>query len=1171
MSQQSKTRHIVTNSTYKSAEIDLSFLEGHGEFGSGKDAISLAEFQRRHNRVPLYTDKDGKYTVEPSPNYPTDVVDWYKANANENVVETYPFGVGLLSKAGLDKFKKDINVHKPVPLDPNTYTGLSTSVRNDIVNLDADIRDARFKAAFTKGHYQHLRGTWTAPSGKDGKREFKPEITAAERSYLNSLPDMVILQASITGIGGTERNNRAKDPNNSKYSSYNRSVALESGVSNDGVGIEVFPEQLTFEEMGGIEGNKPLSGLEISASLDENDDTVVTQSTTQEFTDEEINAMSIEDLMTHGIPIPEQKVYEYTDDDAMSGGEVDTGQYADANDGFITSAGNDDEAVTASDQDTRILDSIPGGKPQPNMLHRFSSFSTHFEFYMMNPNDFNEIQTSLITNGYNSSMYVNFANKPERLLMSTAGVQRKGYQQDGDSRTSENNRHFLRDYHIDNVSIESYVAPSRKNGGAKFATMQMSVFEPYGATLIENLVKASATEPINGFSYLEMPYMLKVKFQGYDSSGKVVDTMRNPVGAEGTSTSQQQDQGVKYLLMKIGDINFKVTPDGTEYTFDFYNYNSFAMEDYGGTLESNMQVNAKSLGSFFDLSPVDKIFQEQGFEEENAGGVTDFDYEVIKYGPETLGGIKIPGGQYTKVEKGDHYKSFPAILNSIQTEKTKKQKDGKFHQNFADTYKFAIDPGVFGEKLMDEFMGHSIVKPDSIDTNNIPVWGNKVKAASGQTANFLNQTTGNSAALQFAQGTSIIECINQVISTSTFMTSQVTVSSRQVAVNHHIDQTETTYALEGTPEKPLKLYKVTPLVKIGKWDKERKTYQKHYNFLITLYAAEGESQTDMGKAPVFDVVKKYDYLYTGQNTDVLDFDLDFKAGAFELDQIGGFTKGLSAQVDKSSTLSGSSDEDPGTPLSAYRNAIKKVRIDQSKSSKGDQSDYPTVIARNLMSRIYQGGADKLVAELRIMGDPAFITQDEGFGLSAHTSHFSQNGSVNTHKDPIILINFLTPPDISEKTGLMKWQDDRYDGLGNTTSVFSGYYKVMTIRTEISQNVFEQILTLVRFSNQQYDKPDVFKREFKTLTPAPGKQFEHADEFSVSADAIKPEGKGYANDGSNHIKVKNIVDNPAKHNHYRGADGEWVYNKAGGSDFQGDPNWSVEGNIPAVDPNTGEAY
>ena len=83
-----------------------------------------------------------------------------------------------------------------------------------------------------------------------------------------------------------------------------------------------------------------------------------------------------------------------------------------------------------------------------------------------------------------------------------------------------------KEYHIENVELQSYVSPSKTNGGSKFTTGTMTVFEPYGSTLLENIVKASVDGSINPPSpnYLQIPYMLKISFKGYDDQCNPLDT-----------------------------------------------------------------------------------------------------------------------------------------------------------------------------------------------------------------------------------------------------------------------------------------------------------------------------------------------------------------------------------------------------------------------------------------------------------------------------------------------------------------------------------------------------------------------------------------------------------------------------------------------------------------------
>ena len=81
-------------------------------------------------------------------------------------------------------------------------------------------------------------------------------------------------------------------------------------------------------------------------------------------------------------------------------------------------------------------------------------------------------------------------------------------------------------------------------------TGTMTVFEPYGSTLLENIVKASVDGSIDPPSpnYLQIPYMLKISFKGYDDQGNPLDTtFLRPKGGE----SMQVRHSVKTLVQNI--------------------------------------------------------------------------------------------------------------------------------------------------------------------------------------------------------------------------------------------------------------------------------------------------------------------------------------------------------------------------------------------------------------------------------------------------------------------------------------------------------------------------------------------------------------------------------------------------------------------------------------------
>ncbi|SVB91375.1 uncharacterized protein METZ01_LOCUS244229, partial [marine metagenome] len=415
------------------------------------------------------------------------------------------------------------------------------------------------------------------------------------------------------------------------------------------------------------------------------------------------------------------------------------------------------------------------------------------------------------------------------------------------------------------------------------------------------------------------------------------------------------------------------------------------------------------------------------------------------------------------------------------------------------------------EEAVNRFKNAKILKADSLDANNMPVYSNLIKAAGIEKEGFSkNPNAAGSKALQLAGGMGIETCIKTVMSTSTFMTDQVTVKTGNswnqklndgkggyddIKAGPMIPDIQTTYTLEESEENPLWLYKITPVVTIGKWDHVRELYQRNIQYVISLYESKGRAPESGPMYGVTDVVKQYDYLYTGQNKDVLEFDMNFSSAAFDPRIVGGYHFGLEQYVDKGGRTKKSQFNQTGyTHVDPFTTGYYLTRNRSDIWQAGSSADYRTVMAKNFMSKIYQGGADKLVGTLTIIGDPDFITQDEGFGLHAHSSLYVRN-SVNTHRDPVILINFLTPPDINTETGLLETHSGDKFVEGNSISIFSGYYRVLIISSTISDNVFRQELSLVRVEVQEEQelKPSESTQEIDIKKKAPDPKVENANE------------------------------------------------------------------------------
>jgi len=214
-------------------------------------------------------------------------------------------------------------------------------------------------------------------------------------------------------------------------------------------------------------------------------------------------------------------------------------------------------------------------------------------------------------------------------------------------------------------------------------------------------------------------------------------------------------------------------------------------------------------------------------------------------------------------------------------------------------------------------------------------------------------------------------------------------------------------------------------------------------------------------------------MFTGKNEDILDFDIQFdalywtarSAHSANKDSI---VKGVdSAQsqdpkiIDKQKQLNNQvkNKYDAANVVPEFRstqiyvpNAINTVSLS------GDSLSDKAALAEQMLS----AAGDLLSVNLKIIGDPDFIKQDDIFYANASGSkaQFTPNGSIVMDTGEIFIeLNFKTPVDYNDK-GLADPKDSSY-----VTSSYSGLYKVLSVTSTFANGKFEQTLETVRLGIQ----------------------------------------------------------------------------------------------------------
>tara|TARA_E500000075_G_scaffold134780_1_gene152645 strand:- start:2007 stop:3083 length:1077 start_codon:yes stop_codon:yes gene_type:complete len=213
-------------------------------------------------------------------------------------------------------------------------------------------------------------------------------------------------------------------------------------------------------------------------------------------------------------------------------------------------------------------------------------------------------------------------------------------------------------------------------------------------------------------------------------------------------------------------------------------------------------------------------------------------------------------------------------------------------------------------------------------------------------------------------------------------------------------------------------------------------------------------------------VKVYNYLYTGQNKDILDFNLEFNNAFFNSLAVDKMNESASNRLSErgGNTPNPEKEEIVNEPTSIEGQTAEQTPDDSGSQTGGATEETPEQrIARSFNEALMNSAVDLLTCEMRIMGDPYFMA-DSGVGNynSEGTSYINlkTNGAIDHESSEVdVIINFRTPIDISA-------EGPQFDGKAIGVKDFSGLYKVWQVINNFSGNEFTQDVSLIRRRNQK---------------------------------------------------------------------------------------------------------
>ena len=741
--------------------------------------------------------------------------------------------------------------------------------------------------------------------------------------------------------------------------------------------------------------------------------------------------------------------------------------------------------------------SLKLAKARTNKLHDYASSTYRITMYLLSALDYAELVARPAS------------FDPKLVLIRSGGGFANDATFDKDGIPTSTGRHpdFREDFFFEQLSMTTVVGLNAKSKASNAIEISFTIVEPYGMTLLDRLMSACSSKPIESNNYIDQPYLLEVDFlANVDEESK-------------QKTGIRIDR--KRVAIKIIEMKIKPGTGGTEYRCRAIPFNHVAFQDSIASMPITLNVQADTVGKFFDseseittvLSAETKENQER-IESELKKWTGTFN----EFTPPSPAEIE---AQRNKIKASLSFTvdSFPAAYNT-------------YMRGIAGSGKtFAYPPSLIAINITDPDIKKSlIVDEKSSEVKAIPMAGT-TEGINASVRNAIQKDGKTKQGFPVSPGTNIVQLIDRVMQSSAYITNQVKEAKEAIAKNKEIiasksklindpsgDAVYRSQLAQELREAEVELkkyefldwYKIVPQVFLLNFDFSRNAYSKQAIYTIQKYKAANAYHPDFHKTRInkSKIVRAYNYLYTGLNQDILSIDIDFDSSyytaitAFQDNKTKSGSRNIAPGFEKNNV--------PGDLSNTAANPTRTTDLPHTYGTQGSNataagqlnranSDKASAVS-DIANSIYTSQrGDMLNVTLKIVGDPAFIKQDDIYynPMSAEYKEFNTMGAGPEQTVPLnpntgqiifdqeqVFVQLLikSAVDIDDATGITNKQIKLLNGR-TTDSTFSGVYKVLTVKSDFNRGKFEQTLTLVKMPNDLFFDDTVPKNPgVTTVTP-----------------------------------------------------------------------------------------
>ena len=690
----------------------------------------------------------------------------------------------------------------------------------------------------------------------------------------------------------------------------------------------------------------------------------------------------------------------------------------------------------------------------------------------------------------------------------------------------DSNLEFL----IDNLEIDSVVAPTRRNKHTQSTNIRFQVIEPYSVGLFISTMKIQAAraykqnsseEEITAFNHTKAPYALLIDYIG-TKPDKKYDT---EIG-EFVRINKQGQEAVRHIIpIHFQQVQFTANQGGAMYDCTARPHVEYGLDDINNTIPEDITIKGEYVHQILQSGEdsLMKFLNQKG----------DYDEKAKKYNKES----KQPDGEeFAIVFPPDNFQNGDMSPEDRQATLT------DITEGYDTTEQDSADENesqrVANEQIVSKYNPGKIVK--------------QIIQGNYKEKDFFINASGGSNNLNVGAGLSI----NQLKGGYQYVGNEIGKSRMIWDKNVHKENTKSfpdfeenyswwsgTYKRDGIKidfrDRQLSFPKgtrVTDIIEIvlilseyGKnfgasmtKDTDQNGYTQWFRIIPQCFELKNsyvESKTKssykvivcnvvkygMMTAILADddqaipnltlmnnaIVKRYDYLYSGMNHDILDFDLRYNF-AFYNTQTRDPNNTKSAKPGKQGEdtyqVVETTKYETADGRSVYSSHGRNVATNADTNSQATIGEsQETSFARDFNQKLINSSTDLFDINLTIHGDPFFLPNSGNTNyINLDTEEKLQDASQSYMVNPdgqiqvlrqqfLIEITFISPIDIDKKEGNYiiptATIKDR-EGAQRVVNEFGGIFRVIEIKSEFRGGRFTQVLRCVRSGNMAIDGKDV---------------------------------------------------------------------------------------------------